>query len=212
MKKIFFVSLLLLIVSNVFGTRQLPDFIIIEGDTVFLFNYPLEEVKNPTVKTRIDSFVRNYYTPCSGCYRGYQATWQLKSEKLYLNEIRECCYLKRYWITSSNLDSLKKEGIPEIMLQELYKVDSNKSFMNYELKDFLNKKFKRKLVKKYLPIIYEVTKDKEAKVSAGLLLAENAKCEQVLADWYSGTLYFEYKDLECVFIIKNGEVVDKNAF
>lgn len=212
MKRIFFVSLIILIVSNVFGTKQLPDFIIIEGDTVFLFNYPLEEESSSGIKTKLDSFVSNYSTPCSGCYRGYQATWQIKSDKLYLNEIRECCYLERYWITSLNLNSLKNAGIPEKVLVELSKVDTYKSFMDYELKGFLNKKFKRKLVKKYLPTIYNITKDKEARVSAGLLLSENAKCGQILADWYSGILYFNYKGLKCVFKIKGGRIVDKNVF
>lgn len=62
---------------------QLPDILIVGKDTIFLKSFPLEDLgfsKRPFTYGQYDF-------PGEYCYRGYQATWKVKGNKLYLTEI-----------------------------------------------------------------------------------------------------------------------------
>ena len=84
------------------GTHQIADLLLVGNDTLFIFSNPLEQVfgdSNP----RPDEF----FEDCSStaCWRGYQATWRLEADLLYLVEIGDCC----------GEDSLPIEGINRLV-------------------------------------------------------------------------------------------------
>jgi len=72
MKQILiFISILSLTFSS-FVTEQEADLLIIENDTIYLKEFPLEKLeleKRPFGNTRITA-------PSSACWRGYKAVWR----------------------------------------------------------------------------------------------------------------------------------------
>lgn len=78
--------LLSLFALDVFATIQNPDILLIEGDTVYLKSFPLEDLElqyRPFGLTLLTA-------PNTGCWRGYQAVWRLQSDSLFLEKILEC--------------------------------------------------------------------------------------------------------------------------
>jgi hypothetical protein len=79
------VSFFLAFVHPLFSTDQKPDILIIGRDTILLKNFPLEELNlpgRPFAFSLAD-------LPELDCLRGYQATWKVVDEKLFLVEIRK---------------------------------------------------------------------------------------------------------------------------
>ncbi len=70
---------------NVFGTAQIPDYMVYEGDTLSLYANPLESYfeNNP----RPDSLFAEIGYNSTACWRGYIAYWELKNDSLFLLEI-----------------------------------------------------------------------------------------------------------------------------
>lgn len=67
----------------VHSTDQIHDILIIGKDTIFLKSFPLEELnfeKRPFMYGRFD-------IPGTSCWRGYQATWKVIGNKLFLVDI-----------------------------------------------------------------------------------------------------------------------------
>lgn len=85
------ILLLLLIPMELFGTAQIPDVIIYNGDTLSLYYcplafYPDEDLINPN---SLFGSKGCFYT---ACWRNYVATWEIINNQLYLTEIRNACY------------------------------------------------------------------------------------------------------------------------
>ena len=64
---------------------QIPDYLIVGGDTILLKSFPLERLGFEMRPFRYG----NYDFPDPTCYRGYQAVWKVIDRKLYLVEIRK---------------------------------------------------------------------------------------------------------------------------
>jgi hypothetical protein len=68
------------------ATSQRPDWLIYHRDTLQLFSNPLEQWLEQ-LPQRPEELRGNGAT---SCWRGYQATWQLENDRLYLIEVRPC--------------------------------------------------------------------------------------------------------------------------
>lgn len=93
--RIYIPTLFTLIIFNfkVFGTDQIPDILIINGDTVSIFSNPLEQlpiIDNLRPKLFGDQQVCN----STACWREYQAKWEILDNELYLIGIYSCCFYK----------------------------------------------------------------------------------------------------------------------
>lgn len=76
---------------KVFGTAQIPDRLICNGDTVSIFSNPLEQLPN------IDNLRPKLFGDKQGCnstdcWREYQAEWEIINNELYLIGIYSCCF------------------------------------------------------------------------------------------------------------------------
>ncbi len=83
--------LLAVITIKAFGTAQIPDILIYKGDTLSLFDCPLNYFpdKGLTQPKRLFGGSGCFYT---ACYRNYVATWTIEDSRLYLLSIRNACY------------------------------------------------------------------------------------------------------------------------
>jgi hypothetical protein len=73
------------------GTAQIPDRLIIDGDTVSLFDCPLDYYPDRDLINPGCLFGGKgcFYT---ACWRNYIATWLIENDTLFLVEIRNACY------------------------------------------------------------------------------------------------------------------------
>lgn len=85
MRRIF--SIIFLFVSiDLFGTGQIPDFLIYKGDTLSLFSNPLEGYFNFQHKRPNKLFDSLGYNS-TACWRGYIAHWKLRNDSLFLTRL-----------------------------------------------------------------------------------------------------------------------------
>jgi hypothetical protein len=91
MRKLVNAFLLALISIQVFGTAQIPDILIYKGDTLSLFDCPLDYFPDKGLihPGRLFGGSGCFYT---ACYRNYIATWTIEDNKLFLLSIRNACY------------------------------------------------------------------------------------------------------------------------
>lgn len=91
MRKYIAIISLCLFYSKLFGTAQIPDVLIYNGDTLSLFSCPLDYYPDKSKIEPRTLFGGNgcFYT---ACYRNYIATWKIENNKLYLIQIRNPCY------------------------------------------------------------------------------------------------------------------------
>ncbi len=93
-KKLYVILFLWFYATLIFATEQISDLVIYKGDTLYLSgtfdeNFPLYEILiNEKYK---DKFTLNETCESTDCYRGYQAVWEIKNNKIYLKEIIDCC-------------------------------------------------------------------------------------------------------------------------
>ncbi|WP_435622891.1 hypothetical protein [Flagellimonas sp.] len=73
------------------ATEQIPDLLIYKKDTVFIYSNPLKGKEHLLKK---DSVFSEYGCINTGCWRGYQATWEFIDDKLFLIRISSCCSSK----------------------------------------------------------------------------------------------------------------------
>ena len=79
--------LVCLISGQLFGTAQIPDFLIYKGDTLSIYSNPLEgyfESKGVRTIGEIDFKKENY---CTALSRGYVASWKIENDSLFLVSI-----------------------------------------------------------------------------------------------------------------------------
>jgi hypothetical protein len=86
--RIFFIITLLFGVSgNVFSTGQIPDYLVIEEDTIPIFANPLEQYFEQVGSRELVDFVGCAST---ACWRGYIAYWRLRNDSLFLEKVTSC--------------------------------------------------------------------------------------------------------------------------
>lgn len=88
MKKISTLILSLFFSALLYSTEQIPDYLVINNDTVPIFNNPLEQYFEQTGQRDLPEFVN----PCwsTACWRGYKAFWEMKNDSLFLLKITSC--------------------------------------------------------------------------------------------------------------------------
>ena len=79
------ISFSIAFIHPLFSTDQKPDILIIGKDTILLKNFPLEELGFPNRPFEFSLAD----LPELDCLRGYQATWKVVEDKLFLVEIRK---------------------------------------------------------------------------------------------------------------------------
>ncbi|MCB2379476.1 hypothetical protein LGH70_17900 [Hymenobacter sp. BT635] len=78
-------------VVHVYATGQIPDRMIYKGDTLKIFANPLEQLySNDSLHPAF--FGAKEACESTACWRGYQATWEISEDNLYLVGIYSCCY------------------------------------------------------------------------------------------------------------------------
>lgn len=78
----------IMFIGQVMATEQFPDYLIYENDTLEIYTNPLESNIETLFK---DTSFLLYTCLSTACWRGYQATWKLEGDKLYLLKIGDCC-------------------------------------------------------------------------------------------------------------------------
>lgn len=83
-KKILIFTLIIISFINTSATEQISDLLIIKKDTFYLKTFPLENLRYKN-KINIAPFkYGDYNYPNTSCWRGYQATWKVVDNKLFL--------------------------------------------------------------------------------------------------------------------------------
>jgi hypothetical protein len=85
MRQIFFLFLLLISV-DLFGTGQIPDYLIYKGDTLRLYANPLESYFNFWHKRPTKLFDEIGYNS-TATWRGYIGYWELRNDSLFLKRL-----------------------------------------------------------------------------------------------------------------------------
>jgi len=84
MKRVFLILIALVFLNKIgFSTEQISDKLIIGNDTICLQTFPLEDLN---FKIRPFKY-GDYDFPHTACWRGYQATWKVIENKLFLIEV-----------------------------------------------------------------------------------------------------------------------------
>jgi hypothetical protein len=89
MKFLLIILGILLMYDKVFATAQFPDILIDGKDTVAIFSNPLEQYFEKKKERILCGEILEWTS--TACYRGYQATWRIKNDSLFLIEIRHGC-------------------------------------------------------------------------------------------------------------------------
>lgn len=81
-----FVALLLLVSHGAWGSGQIPEVIEVDGKSETLFTEPFSSylAKHPTETPKLERIVR---PRCTAAWRGYQGSWSIRNEKLYLESL-----------------------------------------------------------------------------------------------------------------------------
>jgi hypothetical protein len=83
-------------------TAQAPDLLLFQGDTLAIYTNPLEAYFEQG-RERPDEFFPECMS--TGCWRDYQAFWQIDEEHLYLRTLQSCCDAG-VQLSANKLDSL----------------------------------------------------------------------------------------------------------
>jgi len=170
--------------TNVFGTAQVSDLLIYNNDTLGLYTNPLETYynkKNPRPKNF--GFIGCENT---ACWRDYQAIWELKDGKLYLLEIRDCCFWETYILSEETLNILSKELDSNIF--EKIKSFKNNEYNGFSFISILKEKLKEKEYEDNKEIILKTCLKARRKADLYSLFGEHYKDGKVFAFWFTGKL------------------------
>ncbi len=90
MKRILNLIVFIFIVTVATATNQRKDILVMNGDTLYLYNSPLEQFDN--ISERISGLYQKKYKDeimSTNCWRGYTASWIIKDSTLYLTELKK---------------------------------------------------------------------------------------------------------------------------
>lgn len=87
MKKSILIIFFTLVSASGFCTGQVPDYLVMQNDTLPIFSNPLEQYFTKIGKLELIDFQGCGST---ACWRGYKAIWELKNDSLYLRAITSC--------------------------------------------------------------------------------------------------------------------------
>jgi len=95
--------LLSLLGGQLFATAQIPDILIYEGDSLFIYANPLETYFDQTGSRELPKF-----KGCSStaCWRGYLGIWELRNDSIFLKEITTCSKRKCDTVVNADLAEL----------------------------------------------------------------------------------------------------------
>lgn len=83
--------LLTVSVEKVLATSQVPDILIYNKDTLWVFANPLEQLSNiDSLRSKLFGDKKGCIT--TACWREYSAEWTIIDNQLYLTGIFSCCY------------------------------------------------------------------------------------------------------------------------
>lgn len=86
--KFFFILTIVLFTDQVKATTQISDVLYLGKDTLFLYDSPLEEIKN--IGGKILDLRTDGHVVSSDCWRGFRAEWKIIDEVLYLANVIDC--------------------------------------------------------------------------------------------------------------------------
>jgi hypothetical protein len=87
MKRLFGFLILLFVTIKCYSTAQVPDYLVIDNDTIAIFANPLEQYFEKLGNREIIGLKGCGST---ACWRGYKAVWRLKNDSLFLTAITSC--------------------------------------------------------------------------------------------------------------------------
>ena len=79
--------LICLISGQLFGTAQIPDFLIFQDDTLAIFSNPLEGYFDEKGARKIGEIDFEKGNHCTTLWRGYVGTWKIENDSLFLINI-----------------------------------------------------------------------------------------------------------------------------
>lgn len=87
--KCFFLLAVFVVPTALWGTSQMPEILIIDGEEHRMFSTPLEDWLLPDEEEAQEAFrfARQFSVFHSGCWRGYQGRWEIDGDTLILNKI-----------------------------------------------------------------------------------------------------------------------------
>ncbi|WP_420603477.1 hypothetical protein [Flagellimonas sp.] len=98
-------------------TRQTPDLLIIDQDTLYLMSFPLEMLE---LEHRPFGLTRRT-APSTACWRGYKAVWRIENNTIFLEKILSC---NRKSNEEENILQLfQKNGIDLVQKNGMIKAD-----------------------------------------------------------------------------------------
>ncbi len=92
MKYIFKILSTLLFPLTTYATGQVADILIFRADTMLLFSNPLEQYLDQKAERTLCAIDLKWTS--TACYRGYQATWEVVNDSLFLLSVQRGCYSK----------------------------------------------------------------------------------------------------------------------
>lgn len=222
-RHLFLLFVMLISRFTVLGTAQVPDLLIYNGDTLQLMANPLEDYYNES-NMRPSSFGIHHCTS-TACWRGYQATWLIENNILYLVKIGNCCFIRRHSLSEENLTSLSGL-VPDDILEKIRRSIPQKTLNEYDLNKYLAKKLGKKRFKKWGDLIAKHTSIPERVADLKHLFQEKYQNGRVRADWFSGLLrspsgklvdyvhmgYMSTFESELVFELEKGEIIDSREY
>jgi hypothetical protein len=185
---------------NVFGTIQIPDLLIYNGDTILIESYPLESYFNDQ-NLRPDSI---FFKDClsTACWRGYQAIWKIENDRLFLVSILDCCADDKLMLVDSVYEDLEELLSPEIM-GTLAPFHGNYITAHFALERLRNKMGDSEFYK-YRNEILKISLRTRKYVELSQIFDFNLKDAIVFAAWYNGKLKIKPKQIDSKSNKENG--------
>lgn len=184
MRKLILIFLGIVLADNAFGTAQIPDKLIYQGDTIRLYSNPLESLYNND-NPRPENFFKLEGCWNTACWRGYQATWEIKENKLYLIEIADCCHGDEYYIDDNVIDYLGDKLQPEV----LEKIKDLKGIhLNWHFQHKLEKELGGEEYENNIATILKASLRPRQKADLVKLFGEHCEDGRVFAFWFTGNL------------------------
>lgn len=213
-----------------FGTAQIPDLIIYKGDTLALYTNPLEDFFSKDNPRPTSFGIAGCWS--TACWRGYQATWLLENDVLYLVKIGSCCYGYKYDLNESILNTLE-QVIPLEIVNKLREIKTTKLTVAYrteydewDFNELLKKKLGKSTFKKYKNLIAKYARQPNRSADLSHLFKGQYENGRVKADWFSGMLrvpkgkrlqyvhmgYMSTYEYELIFEVDKGNVIEAKEF